>query len=184
MNQPIRRAAGLRGPVPLSSTLRLIAAACMLLALAAPAHTQTTVVLVRHAEKVDDSADAALSEAGLLRAQALAAALADAGVSAVHVTQRTRTRDTAAPLAARLGITPVVTATGGAVAEHAARIAALIRGHEPGTTVLVVGHSNTVPAIILALGGPAVGDIEDDEYDNLFVLLVSSAGARLIRGRY
>jgi broad specificity phosphatase PhoE len=161
----------------------LLACVLLLCAPALPAYAQTTtVILVRHAEKVDDSADAALSAAGLRRADALALALADAGVQAVFTTQYQRTRDTAAPLVQRLGLAPQVLAAAGGTAAHAAQVADRVRQHA-GRTVLVVGHSNTVPAIIAALGGPELV-IADDEYANLFVLQLSDAGTRLIRGRY
>jgi broad specificity phosphatase PhoE len=145
----------------------------------------TTVVIVRHAEKVDDSTDPALSDRGVRRADALAAALADAGVQTVYTTQYRRTRDTAAPLASLLGLQPVVIASSGAsTAEHAAAIAAAIRERDTGKAVLVVGHSNTVPAIIQALGGPDIGHIDDDAYANLFIVVISEQGARLIRATY
>jgi phosphohistidine phosphatase SixA len=176
--------------------LRLMTVGLMLLGVqAVPAHAQghtrdhahvhaaapvTTVILVRHAEKVDDSRDPALNALGLQRAEALAAALADAGVDVVMTTQFQRTRDTAAPLAAQLGIAPTVIESAGA--GHAADVAARVREH-PGCTVVVVGHSNTIPAIIAALGGPEL-TIEDDEYFHLFVLHLSDDGVRLIRSRY
>jgi broad specificity phosphatase PhoE len=161
---------------------RIVLAGALTLCAAGSAFTQsTTVILVRHAEKVDDSADPALSEAGNARARALADALADAGVTAILTTQFERTRMTAAPLGERLGIVPaIVTAAGRA---HAAEVAARVREHADGT-VVVVGHSNTVGAIIRALGGPDVGDIADAEYDNLFVLTIEADEARLIRTRY
>jgi phosphohistidine phosphatase SixA len=147
--------------------------------------TTTTVVIVRHAEKVDDSTDPALADLGVQRAGALAAALADAGVQTVYTTQYRRTRDTAAPLAALLGLQPVVIASSGAsTAEHAAEIAAAIRERDTGGTVLVVGHSNTVPAIIQALGGPDIGHIDDDAYADLFIVVISEHGTRLIRATY
>ena len=36
--------------------------------------------------------------------------------------------------------------------------------------VLVVGHSNSVPDIVKALGGTAAITIADDEFDNLFIV--------------
>jgi broad specificity phosphatase PhoE len=162
---------------------RILALLAVLVTVAgAPLHAQTkTVVLVRHAEKVDDSRDPALSADGLRRADALAAALADAGVDAIFTTQFQRTRDTAAPLARLLGIEPVViTASGGG---HAQDVAAHVRDHEA-ATILVVGHSNTVPAILEALGAPPVDAIADDEYFHLFIVQISPAGVRLIRSRY
>ena len=53
-----------------------------------------------------------------------------------------------------------------------------------GKTVVVVGHSNTVPMIIKALGGPDIGAIPETEYDNLFTVISDSTGVRLIRSRY
>lgn len=144
----------------------------------------TTVVLVRHAEKADDSSDTPLSAAGQRRAESLRAALEDAGVQGIITTQYQRTRDTAAPLAATLGLDPVVVTSAGNSAAHAAEIAERIGTWEAGATVLIVGHSNTVPAIIRALGGADVGRIEDDEYSNLFVVLIGEGGTRIVRGRY
>ena len=158
-----------------------LAAALTLCAVGGALAQSTTVILVRHAEKVDDSTDPALSEAGRLRALALADALADAGVTAILTTQYERTRMTAAPLGERIGIEPVVVTASGRT--HAADVAARVREHADGI-VVVVGHSNTVGAIIHALGGPDVGNIADGEYDNLFVLTIDALEARLIRSRY
>jgi broad specificity phosphatase PhoE len=160
----------------------------LVLALLLPAivHAQSaTIVLVRHAEKVDESADPPLSAAGVRRAEALATALSHADVRGVYITQYQRTRATALPLAAAAHLEPVVVdAISGNAPAHAERVAARIRADVPGGTVLVVGHSNTVPAIIAALGGPDVGLIGDDDYHDFFVLQLDGTGARLIRARY
>ena len=59
------------------------------------------VVVVRHAEKAETPTDdVALSERGRARAEALASALGDAGVDTIITTERRRSRETAAPLAA------------------------------------------------------------------------------------
>jgi len=47
-----------------------------------------------------------------------------------------------------------------------------------------VGHSNTVPAIIEALGGPRMPDICESVYANLFILVPGAGEARLVRSRY
>ncbi len=144
-----------------------------------------TVYVVRHAEKADDSRDPQLSERVHRRAEALAEALRDAGVSAVFVTQFVRTNATAAPTARAAGVEPVVLAASRSVAEHAAEIAAAVRARPAGEAVLVVGHSNTVPAIVAALGGPTMPEICEDEYANLFVLTVLDDGAtRTARVRF
>jgi broad specificity phosphatase PhoE len=147
-----------------------------------PAPAQT-VILVRHAEKAAPSGDVALSAVGEARAQALADALRDAGVTAVVTTELKRTQQTAQPLAAARGLTPRVVATrSGATAAHAEAVAEVVRGQKGGV-VLVVGHSNTVPAIVGALGGPRLPQICDAEYANLFVVTLGDS-ARLIRSKY
>ncbi len=145
-----------------------------------------TVILVRHAEKAAAPADdPALSAAGSQRARDLAAALADAGVDAIVTTQFLRTRATAAPLAHAIGREPIVVAAGADVHAHAEAVAAAVRARPAGETVLVVGHSNTIPAIIEALGGPRFADLCDQQYSSLFVLeLPASRSPRLIRASY
>jgi broad specificity phosphatase PhoE len=149
--------------------------------------TATTIVLlVRHAEKASETdADPGLSAAGQVRAEALAATLADAGVASVIVTQRRRTGATAAPLTALRRLVPDTVPLGGTVASHAASVAARIRERHLGHTVLVVGHSNTIPAIMAALGAPPMPDLCDDAYDGLFVLVLRNGVAGgLTRARF
>ena len=143
------------------------------------------VVLVRHAEKGDTPPDdPPLTEAGRARAQALVAALKDAGVTAIVTSDARRTRETARPLAEALGIAPVAVAAGAAGLEaHIAAVAAEVRRHR-GEVVLVVGHSDTIPAIIRALGGDRLPRIRGVEFDDLFVLLPGADGGRLVRSRY
>lgn len=161
--------------------------AAVLLCLAPIAGAQPAmVVLVRHAEKASiPGPDPELSEAGLARAAALASALSDASVSSIITTQFRRTRSTAAPLAKKLGLTPITVAAGAELAAHAQATARAVRARPSGEVILVVGHSNTIPAIIRALGGPEFSDLCEGEYDNLFILQIDSARAvRLLRTRY
>ena len=146
----------------------------------------TLVVLVRHAEKAANPPDdPGLSPAGRARAEALATALAEADVDAIVVTQYKRTQDTAAPLAAARKRTPVVIAAGADTDRHAADVAASVRKQPPGSLVLVVGHSNTVPAIVAALGGPDLEEICESEYANFFTLVVPPSGTpRLLLSTY
>lgn len=143
----------------------------------------TVVYLVRHAEKADTTRDPTLSAAGEARARALDSALRDAGVQAVVTTQLRRTALTAAPLAERRALAPEVVQTTGQA--HPEAVARLVRERHAGETVLVVGHSNTVPAIVAALGGPRPPDLCDAEYSRLFVLVLDgSTPARLARTHY
>lgn len=143
------------------------------------------VILVRHAEKAAEPAnDPPLTPAGVQRARDLAAALKEAGVDAVVTTQFERTRATAAPLVAQLGITPQVVRASGSTASHAQEVAAAVRALPAGQTVLVVGHSNTIPSIIAALGGPRLPDLCDPQYATLFVLSLDALPPSLVRASY
>jgi len=163
-------------------SLFLIFAASILPAAAAD-HPQI-VVLVRHAEKSDAPAgDVTLSESGRARAEELAIALAEMKLDTIITTQYRRTRDTAAALSRPLKLTPVIVQAGPDTASHVKAVAAAIRAG--GSSVLVVGHSNTVPAIITALGGPAMQELCETEYSNLFTLaLMPGQPARLIHSNY
>ena len=154
-----------------------------LVPVAAADHPQI-VMLVRHAEKSDSPpGDVALSMTGQSRAEELAIALAEARLDTIVTTQFRRTRDTAAFLTRGLKLTPIVVQAGGDTASHARAVATAVRAG--GHSVLVVGHSNTVPAIIAALGGPAMEELCDSEYSNLFTLaLVPGQPARLVHGHY
>jgi broad specificity phosphatase PhoE len=143
----------------------------------------TTVVLVRHAEKAPQPADdPPLTSAGEARARDLWSAIKDAGVTAVITTQFARTRATAQPTATNAHITPEIVATSGQ--SHAQDVANAVRKHS-GQTVLVVGHSNTIPSIIEALSAPRPPAICDPEYDNLYIVTIAPDGkASLVRAKF
>jgi phosphohistidine phosphatase SixA len=144
------------------------------------------VLLVRHAERAQEPADdPGLTPAGVDRAQALREVLAATGLNAVITTQLRRTQLTAAPSAEQYHLTPIVVRAGGGTEAHGRAVAEAVRARPAGEAVLVVGHSNTVPAIIAALGGPALPDLCDSEYATLFTLLVPAVGSpRLVRSTY
>ncbi len=142
------------------------------------------VVLVRHAEKAAPSGDPVLSAAGRERAEALVAALNSFPLEAIYVSEVQRTALTAAPLAAALHLIPSVVPVAGGVSGQAAATAAAIRRLPPGSAALVVGHSNTLGAIIHALGGPQVPELCDGEYATFFLLDLTAATPRLLRTRY
>jgi broad specificity phosphatase PhoE len=145
----------------------------------------TTIVVVRHAEKsTDHPTDPSLSALGQERAQALSEALKDAGVSAIYATQYKRTRQTAEPLAQHLGIS-IMERTVSSSPTYAADLARMVLTESAGKTVLIVGHSNTVPQIVQAFSGTSVPAIQDREYDHLFVVVVPRAGPRqLVTARF
>lgn len=166
-----------------SLLLCLALAAC-----AAPVHVApaepgtTTVIVVRHAEKAAEPAtDPPLTAAGVARAEALAELLKAVPVRAVVSTDFARTRSTAAPLAARLGLTTQL--VDARARDHARSVAEGIMARHRGETVVVVGHSNTVPDIVAALGAPKPAPICDAEYDNLYVVRVPAAGPATVERR-
>ena len=156
----------------------------LLAAFALPAQAQT-VILVRHAEKADQSADPVLSEAGQRRAAALASAVSDAGLTHVLVTPLQRTRLTSAVAAQAHGLEPEAIALDGGTQAHVDRVAARVRALPEDAVVLVVGHSNTVPLIAQALGQTGAGEMQDCEYDRLTIITVEADGASpTVVGRY
>jgi broad specificity phosphatase PhoE len=152
--------------------MRRFLAVCVLIAASASSvFAQSSVFLVRHAERADSGmaaskmtgADPDLSGAGRLRAEALAKMLKDTKIAAIYTTEYKRTKQTAEPLATTLGV-PVT-------AFPSKDLAALMQKLKTATgNVLVVGHSNTVPEIIKALGVADPVVIGDDEFDNLFIV--------------
>jgi broad specificity phosphatase PhoE len=159
----------------------------LLVTLAATLGAQpSAVILVRHAEKAATPAnDPLLTPAGTQRAADLAAALSDAHVSAIITTQLERTKATARPLADAAKITPVIVPASSDVAAHVNAVVAAVASRPAGAVVLVVGHSNTIPAIIAALGGPKMPDLCDQQYSGLFVLQLRANGPpSFVRGKY
>jgi broad specificity phosphatase PhoE len=148
----------------------------------------TVVVVVRHAEKAADGGnDPSLSEAGVKRAQELVELAEEAGVTAIYTTQYKRAQETARPLAARLGVnvTPVEINRENAGA-YPSKLAKDVLAKHAGQVVLIIGHSNTVPQIVEALGGKRPAPIDDaTEFDRVFVVVVpKSGGVKVIKTRY
>jgi len=154
------------------TAISLITLITMLSAVANGATGMTTVILVRHAEKVADATlkDPPLTEEGQARAKELARMLGNAGVTAIYTTPWERTRQTAAPLATALGVQPVEIKTG---PTYVKEVASIIRAKHTGSTVLIVGHSNTTPDVIRALGITDAPAIPETDYDNLFVVTLA-----------
>jgi broad specificity phosphatase PhoE len=123
-----------------------------------------TVVIVRHAERAND----ALTEDGEKRAETLARLLSNTGVSAIFSTNTTRTIETVNNTAERLGITIQFY-------NSIQEVADLIKSEYAGKVVLVVGHSDTVPQTVNALGVSSAPQIAN-EFNNLFIVTIRSDG--------
>lgn len=139
-------------------------------------------VLVRHAEKAkDDPKDPTLSDAGIARAERIAASLADAPVRAAYATAYRRTQLTATPTARshRLDVRTYD------AAQPAAEFARQLRASHRMGTVLVVGHSNTIPELAAALCACPVGKMAEDEFDRWMEIRIDANGrAALAQRRY
>jgi broad specificity phosphatase PhoE len=145
----------------------------------------TVVVLARHAEKdLSSIQDPPLSAEGERRAERLAQMFGRGKgvgrIDAIYVSDARRTQQTAAPLAERLGKQAIVVP-----AADLKGLASRVMHEHEGGSVLVIGHSNTVPELIHELGDIDVPPIADDEYDTLYVLSIPSFGqASLLRMEY
>ena len=164
----------------------LVASLLALLMPPALAGDPTVVVFVRHAEKADDDPrDPSLSEAGLARAGALARTLDGAGLDAAYATEFRRTQQTAAPAARAAGLeVRVRPAAGTDPARYGAALREEVRALPAGSTVLVVGHSNTIPALVQAVSGQPAAEMPETEYDRYTVVVLADDGARVITSRY
>jgi 2,3-bisphosphoglycerate-dependent phosphoglycerate mutase len=132
----------------------------------------TTVILVRHAEKATTSGDdPQLSQQGAARAELLVKMFEHSGLTAIYSSEFIRTKKTVEPLARKLGLQVHIVP-----AESTKKLVDTIAARHTGGTVLVVGHSNTLPEIIAALGAGKIAEIGDDDYDNLYIVTLTGKG--------
>jgi broad specificity phosphatase PhoE len=141
------------------------------------ANAAPVVFIVRHAEKANTGGkDPELSVQGQKRAEALANILKDSQIAAVFVTEFKRTQETAAPTARTAHVSPtVIPANDIAVIVEKLRT---LNGN-----ALVVGHGNTIPDLLRALGIATAVSIPEDDYAEIFVVLLGDA-PRLLRLHY
>ncbi|MFL6583335.1 MAG: histidine phosphatase family protein [Chthoniobacterales bacterium] len=155
----------------------VLLAAGLFVATSAVADPAPIVFVVRHAEKAPTGGnDPELSEAGLKRAQALDQMLKDAAITAIFTTEVKRTQQTAAPLAQTTQLTPIAIP-----GKEIAGLVEKLRGLKG--NALVVGHSNTIPQLVKALGIETPVRIPDDDYTELFVITMGDQ-PQLLRLHY
>ena len=120
-----------------------------------------TVYLVRHAEKLAEGKDPALTACGQARADALASSLSGVKLAAVYATPYQRTQQTAAAVAKHQQLV---------VTDYDPRQVELLVSQLKAQTlpVLVVGHSNTVPELVAQLSGIAMAALTEQDYDLLY----------------
>jgi broad specificity phosphatase PhoE len=156
---------------------RLASILPILFLLAAAADAAPVVFVVRHAEKTTGGGnDPELSPAGHKRADALVRILQDSQITAIFVTEFKRTQETAAPTAKEAHITPTIVPS-----TDVAGLALKLRAMN--ANALVVGHGNTIPDLMKALGIAIPINIPDADYTEIFVVSLSDP-PQLLRLHY
>ncbi|WP_284651768.1 phosphoglycerate mutase family protein [Flavobacterium terrisoli] len=148
---------------------KIAAVMILLFSLTSFSQTTTTFIVLRHAEKADTTKDTNLSTEGLIRADALRETLQSVYVNAIYSTPYNRTKQTVTPLASekKIAITEYP-----ANKPYAELVNELIAAHH-GQTVVIVGHSNTVPEILKVLTKNAYNvTINENQFDNIFVVIL------------
>ena len=135
----------------------------------------TTIILVRHAEKGNDGTkDPDLNAAGIQRAGALLEFLKQTELDAIYSTEYKRTVNTVQKVA----VDHQLKLTSYKPFDLESFTKQLMK--EAGKTILVVGHSNTIPNTINALiGEEKYQQLDDADYDNLYVVTVSEGGEKV-----
>ncbi|SFM52254.1 SixA phosphatase family protein [Shimia aestuarii] len=139
--------------------------------LAAPLHAQELVLAIRHAEK-QDGPDPALTEDGRARAANWATMLRPVGLDVVITSEARRTVETGTLIANALDL-PLISFPANT---PSALLDALEFDHE-GDRVLIVGHVETLPGILTALGAPDPVEMTQAQFDRLFILNAPNSGA-------
>ncbi len=144
------------------------------------AETQV-IFVVRHANTTPNSGNNPnLNSEGQIRALNLANMIQDEPLSAIYVTNTNRSMQTAAPASSASGIQTTLYPPLDAKA-----LASTIRASDSTDSTLVIAHSNTVPTIIAALGGPLFDDLKEDSFDHFYaVILKDGRHVRTISLRY
>ena len=132
----------------------------------------STIYLVRHAEK-ESGDNPALTPAGIARANKLATLLAHEDISTIFSSDFLRTQQTAEPLASQKKL-DIITYNH----RELAAFATLLKRDYQEKTVLVVGHSNSTPALASLLEGTQTyPDFDEADYSNIIkISMVGEAG--------
>ena len=144
-----------------------------------PEAAEVTVYVIRHGEKQMVEGDAAMKEdpplspAGQMRAMGLAKDIPVSDLDAIYVTRTKRSYDTASAVIAVTGLEPIYYPP----RDVDGLVTRLRKRH--GESVLVVGHSNTIPALLQGLGVQEPLEISEDQYGDLWVVTVAASGTTM-----
>ena len=145
-------------------------------------NSHTRIYLVRHAEK-ETGNDPALTKDGMKRAGDLFRWMKEKKLKRIYVTKYRRTQMTGDSLRIHLKIDTIHYAADTLCDDLVARIT---EHRDQGNTILIIGHSNTLPKIIRKLGvaNYPQANIPDDEFDNLFLLTYKKSKAVIKKMKY
>ncbi len=165
---------------------------------AAPPPRGRVLLVTRHCEKdpAADARDPGLSDSGKARAQALRMLLAPQTIDATFASEYKRAQETALLAIGRVSPGSKEERLPQTIkASEPERLFAAIDALQPGQTALVVGHSNTAPAVLAHYGlvlhdsrGKEITNLREDDYGSLFVVTLppegSGAAATLLELHY
>lgn len=165
----------------LSYVLALILLAMLPISKLAIAHEggKSTIILIRHAEKAKGSDDPALSKDGEKRAGLLPVVFSEFKPNAFYTTDTRRTRQTLAPWAKAAG--QEVQVYDAASQDQLAKQLKAAQGQ----TIVVVGHSNTIPQLVnLLTGSTTYTDLPDDVYGRAYIVRFDHGHAHVEQKEY
>ena len=142
-----------------------------LLWLTQAAEPPKTIIVIRHAEKLSQDPDSLLSPKGHERAKELARALRDVKVQTIFVSEKQRTQQTAAPIAAQKGLVPIKVST-----TQVPQLLEKLNAIPQGQTALVIYHVPIVGQIVLKLGGVTVPAWQEAEFDRMIIITIPAQG--------
>ena len=142
----------------------------------------TRIYIVRHGEK-ETGRDPALTAGGIRRAGDLLRALNNESVQKIYVSRYRRTQMTGDSMRIQLKI-DTVHYTADTLCDEL--LNTIMQHGDFGKTILIIGHSNTIPKIIRKLGvlDYPQADIPDNEFDNLFLVTYKNEKARVKKMKF
>lgn len=142
---------------------------------------QSTFFLVRHAEKKEGGSDPRLSDIGIARAERLGQIFRKLELDAIYSSDYHRTKDTSEPTARQHKMETTIY-------DARDQTASFVHYQEFGLNknVLVVGHSNTIPALLNYLTQTEkYPSMPHEQYDRLFIVSLTKVGeAEVIEMRF
>jgi 2,3-bisphosphoglycerate-dependent phosphoglycerate mutase len=132
----------------------------------------TTIILVRHAEKMKDQQNPNLTKEGKLRAEKLKNILSTISLNSIYSSDYNRTQQTAEPTsnAQRIEITNYDP-------RALNEFGNMLLQTKAGEKILVVGHSNTTPVLLnYFMKEKVVESISESDYGNLYIVNIKHQG--------